>query len=229
MTLTARPDVSEEQVLRFHLDGASAQRVVERAFHHEQPAPQHLAHRHRMGRRNGLVPGGGGKLGENGRGVIVIDASDHLAVLRRLPEKPRLDGGIIVHAAMAVDMIGRQVGQDADIRRQARRQVDLEAGHFQHIDGLGRRRRQLQHRLADIAADLGVEAALGEDVSHQRGGGGLAVGAGDGDHRRLGGAVGIGANFMGEQFDIADDANLGAIGMFHHAMRLGMGQRHAGR
>ena len=212
-----------------HLVGAARQRIVQRAIDDKDSTAQHLADRHRIG--GGAVArfGGGGKLGEDGRGMIVIDADHQLAIGGGLRQHPRLDGGIIFHRAMAVDMIDRQVGQQRHVGLQARGQVDLEAGHFQHVNRLRTGRRQFQHRIADIAADLGVEAAGLQNMSHQRGGGGLAVGAGDRDHRRLAGCVAIGPDFAGEKFDIADHRYLRLVGMHHHAMRHGMGQRYARR
>ena len=87
--------------------------------------------------------------------------------------------------AMAVDMIGREVGQQRDIGHEARRQIDLEAGHFQHIDGLG------GSGGASSSTDLPIlppiwasNPAAGQDMADQRRGGGFAVGAGDGDDGR---------------------------------------------
>ena len=113
--------------------------------------------------------------------------------------------------AMAVDMIGRQVGQDADIRRQARRQIDLEAGHFQHIDGLGRWRRPVpaptcrycrrSGRRSRRRSGYGPTSAVVVDLPL------VPVMAMTG---ALPGLSAIGADFAGEQFDIADHRHLGA-------------------
>ncbi len=62
----------------------------------------------------------------------------------------------------------------------------LETGEFQHVPLV--RPRGFDHGgdgRADIAANLGGDAGLVQDVSDQRGGGGLAVGAGDSDGAAL--------------------------------------------
>ena len=46
-------------------------------------------------------------------------------------------------------------------------------------------------------------------MADQRGGGGFAVGPGDGDHGRFAGLGGIGTNLARKQFDIADHRHLG--------------------
>ena len=47
--------------------------------------------------------------------------------------QPRLEAGVVLHGAVAVEMVGRDVEQDADGRLQRRRQLDLERGHFDHV------------------------------------------------------------------------------------------------
>ena len=49
------------------------------------------------------------------------------------------DGGILAHGAVAVEMVGRQIGQDADARIEGGRQVNLEGRTFHHMDPMGRR------------------------------------------------------------------------------------------
>ena len=209
---------------QFHdFGGTAILGIIQHAIHDKDAAPQHFANRDR--------PGGDAlarQLGENRRAIAVIHADNGLTVLGHLMEKPLLDGGIILHAAVTVDMVGREVRQQRDIGFEAGRQVNLEAGHFQHIKTARARRRQFQHRVADIAADLGIKSGMGQDMADQRRGGGFAVCAGDGDHRGAARLCGIGADFAGEQFDIADHFDLGGPGMGDHFMGLGMRQRHAG-
>ena len=101
-----------------------------------------------------------------------------------LREHARLHGGIVFHRAMAVEMVRRDVGEDADVGLQPRHQVDLEGGKLQHIDAALRRLAQQEHRLADVAAHIDVEPRLRQHMADQRRRRRLAVGAGDGDDAR---------------------------------------------
>ncbi len=94
------------------------------------------------------------------------------------------------------------------------------------MDAARRRRLQIQHRHADIAAKLHVAARLAQDVSNQRRRRRFAVGAGDGDQRRVGRASGA---LAGEQLDVADHLDPGGPRAVHRPVRLGVRQRHAGR
>ena len=71
----------------------------------------------------------------------VVDA-DHGAA--RLRYQPLLDRRIVLHRAVPVEVIGREVEQDADGRRERRREVDLERRALDHVDAIvgGRLERQ---------------------------------------------------------------------------------------
>ena len=86
-------------------------------------------------------------------------------------------------------------------------------------------RLQRQDRGADIAADLRVHAGRGHKVPDQSRGGRFAVGAGNGDERRIGRAM---RALAAEQLDIADDFDAGVPGALHDPMRRRMRERHAG-
>src|SRR3546814_2108012 len=49
-------------------------------------------------------------------------------------EELRLHRSIIFDAAMAVDMVGCHIEENADIRREARREIDLIGRHLDDID-----------------------------------------------------------------------------------------------
>ena len=153
----------------------------------------------------------------------VVDADDDISGLGGLLEQPRLHRDIVLHAAVAVEMIGREIAEHRHVRHQAGRKFDLVGRDFQHIDRPGGWRRQLQNRLADIAAGLGVEAAGIEDMGDQRGCRRFAVGAGDGDDRRT-----FLAHLASEQFDVADDLGRGRARANDDLVRAGMGERYAG-
>ena len=135
-----------------------------------------------------------------------IDRSTTAEPLRRLHrEQPRLRRGIGLEPLIPIEMIGRDVEQHRDVAVEALGQVDLVARQFEDIDAAFGERVLRQDRQADVAAHQARHARGLEDVVDQRGGGRLAVGAGDADDlvRRK---VGAGA---GEQFDVADDLDPG--------------------
>ncbi|MEJ0041972.1 MAG: hypothetical protein WDM81_07055 [Rhizomicrobium sp.] len=208
-----------------HLGRALALRIVERAVDHEDAAAEHLADRHRHGGRAAVR----GMAREDGGGVRVVDADHDLAGLGGLLQEARLHGGVVLEAAMAVDVVRRDVGKHRDVGHQAGREIDLVGRKFQHIDRLGSRRVEVEHRLADIAADLHVVARRREDVADQGGGGRLAVGAGYRDHRAAAGHGGVGRHLAREQLHVADDVDAGGAGAFDDGVGFGMRQRHAGR
>ena len=115
------------------------------------------------------------------RAVDVVDADD-----RRLAagHQPLLDRGVVLHGAVAVEMVRRQIEQDAGGRIDRGREVDLVGRALDHVEALGRRRVERHDGAADIAAHLRVAAGRLEDVGGERGRRRFAVGAGDGDERR---------------------------------------------
>ena len=119
-------------------------------------------------------------------------------------------------------MVGGDVEQHGDIEGERLDQVELERTRLQHIDPVGAERRQRQRRRAEIAADLDPPAGLRENVADQRRRRRFAVGAGDPDIARLG-------LRPPQQVDVADDLDAGLAGATHRRMRLGEGQRDAGR
>ena len=94
------------------------------------------------------------------------------------------------------------------------------------MDAARRRRREVKHRHADIAAELHVAPGLPQHVGDQRRRRRFAVGAGDGDQRRVGRAR---RALAGEQFDVADHLDAGRLRPLDRPVRLRVGQRHAGR
>ena len=141
-------------------------------------------------------------------------------------DEPLLHRGVVFHGAVAVEVVLREVDQDADRRIEAWREIDLERGDFDHVDAPGLRRRQRQDRGADIAAELGVVAGLRAKMRDQRRGGRFAVGAGDHDERSV---RRMGAPLAAEQLDVADDLDRHGAGEPDRPVRRRMGERHAGR
>ena len=124
---------------------------------------------------------------------------------------------------MPVEMIGRKIGEDTNVRFQARHQVDLERGQFKHVDAVLHRLIEQEHRFADIAADFRVKACRLQHMADQRGGGRFAIGAGYADDpctRHHG--------FARENLGVADDFNARVARLQHRPVRFGMGEWHTG-
>ena len=83
-----------------------------------------------------------------------------------------------------------------------------------------------EDRGADIAAELRVVVRACEEMRDQRRGGGLAVGAGDRDERRVRRGA---APLAAEQLDVADHLDRGVAREADGPVRRRMGERHAGR
>ncbi len=187
------------------------------------PAPQHLADGDRS--HTHVTPRG--HLRADPRTPIVVDTDDRVITPPLTREDSGLDRRIVLHGPMPVEMIRRDVEQHGHVRVQRRRQVDLEGRQLEHIGPRRRRRRQVQHRLADIATDFRIEAKLLQHVANQGRGRRLAVGAGDADDARLLASLRR-ADRAEEQLDIADHFAARLARLEHKRVRAWMCQRHPG-
>ena len=104
----------------------------------------------------------------------------------RLGDQPLLDRRVVLHRAVPVEMVGRDVEQHADRRARAtaRGRSGTTSISMTWTRFVGRRLER-QDRGADIAAHLHVAPGLAQDVGDERRRRRLAVGAGDGDERRV--------------------------------------------
>ena len=116
---------------------------------------------------------------------VIVDADHRGAARLHAGRQTLLDGGVVLHRAVAVEMVFRDVEQNADGRMQRGREIDLIGRHFEHVDAAGCEGCERQHRHADIAAHLGVAAGAVDEMRDQRRRGRFAVGAGDGDERSM--------------------------------------------
>ncbi len=91
---------------------------------------------------------------------------------------------------------------------------------------IGGERLELEHRLADIAAELHALAGSGQEMGGERGGGRLAVGAGDGND--LAGRTLL-RPLAAKQLDVADHLDAGSVRAHDRPIRLRVGQGNAGR
>jgi hypothetical protein len=103
-------------------------------------------------------------------------------------------------------VIGRDVEDDGDLGMELLGGFELEAGDLEDGPGVGRAfGDELDDGEADVAADEGGKAGLPEDFADQRGGGGFAVGAGDGEGAAL--------EVAGGEFEFADDGAAEVAGL----------------
>ena len=98
--------------------------------------------------------------------------------------------------------------------------------HLDDMDAPGRGGSSDRIARADIAAHLGVAAGLAHQMRDQRRRRRFAVGAGDGDERRV---RRVTPPLAAEQLDVADHFDAGLLREPHRPVRLRMRQRHAGR
>ena len=159
----------------------------------------------------------------DGAAERVVDADD--GEIGR-GDEALLDRRVLRDRAVPVEMVRRDVEEDADRRLQAWCEVDLKRRHLNDMDAVAGRRLERQDRSADVAAHLHVAAGLAQDVGDERRRRRLAVGAGDGDERRVGREL---RALAAEQLDVADDLDACGFRQPRRPVRLGMGQRHAGR
>ena len=173
------------------------------------------------GHRQNAAPAPARQFGVNAPADIVVDAQN--GDLRRgaAREDARFRGDVVGEAAMALQMVGRDVEQHGHVADQRAHEVELEGGDFQHIDAFGGQRRQIQHRRADIAAQPHAQAGSPDQMGDQRGSGGFAVGAGHPHHP-------AGRARAREQLHIPEDLDPGGERAGDQGMGRGMGERDAG-
>ena len=96
---------------------------------------------------------------------------------------------ISLHVAVPVQMVLGHIEHNCSCGLEAGHTIELEAGQLQHPDlgqciGIQMRGQRIQQRGADIAGHGHGLAGMGHELTGQRGDGGFAIGASDGQHRR---------------------------------------------
>ncbi len=143
------------------------------------------------------------------RAPFVVDADHRDTIRLHAGDQPLLDRGVMLERAVAVEMVLADI--DAECRRADRasaRDRSDRTSTRPHGRGPARGGLQRQHRGADVAAEVGGAAGGLQQMMDQRRGGGLAVGAGDGDERRVRREL---APLAAEQLDVADDLDAGFL------------------
>jgi hypothetical protein len=167
-------------------------------------------------------------LGAEPLAVGIVDAHHRGIAGALVQQHALLRGDVVVHVAVAVEVVGRDVQHHSGVRLEAAREVQLVGRALQDVHRAAVHVGQVQHADADVAADVRVAAGGGQHVAQQGGGGRLAVGAGDrGDLGLL--VRGRGVHGPGEQLDVAQHLDAAGAGAAHGPVRFGVGQRNAGR
>jgi hypothetical protein len=156
------------------------------------------------GARRPRTGSGGGRLPGRDDGVVAVE--DHLPVLA---EDARLGGRVGLQGAVPVQVILGHVEHHGRRGLEALHPVELKTRQLQHPDprqcvggepiGQG-----VEQGRADIAGHGHVPADAAQQMAGERGGGGFAVGAGDGQHGRVvGPRLGEGAQGVSKQVQLA--------------------------
>ena len=154
---------------------------------------------------------------------LVVDADERDLGVRH---EPLLDRRVTGEIAMPVEMVRSDVDQKANAGVKRGREVDLIGRTFDDMGAARRRRRQIENRHADVAAHRDFAPGLFQHMGDERRGRRFAVGAGDGDERRVRRSR---AALAHKEFDVADNRNPRSVRKVDRPMGLRMGQRHAGR
>ncbi len=122
-------------------------------------------------------------------------------------ENAGLSRGISFHRAVAIEVIGGEIQEDADVRTERFDQFELEAAEFRDGNGLiGGLLDDVDERSSDIPGEQCGETGVFQNVFDERSGCGFSVGASNGNEAAMEKAVG--------KFDLAPDANVvGACGL----------------
>jgi hypothetical protein len=156
----------------------------------------------------------------------VVDADHRGAAFFHPRKHPRLDGGIGLKRAVAVEMVGGDVEKAGGVGRKLRREIDLEGGQLEHIDEIRGKRLKIKHRLADIAAERHTLARFAEQMGGERRRGRFAIGASD--HHDPAGRAFL-CMLAKEELGVADDLHTSLPRAGHGPMRVWMRQGNAGR
>ena len=118
-------------------------------------------------------------------GIVRVEYRHVLACL--VAEHAHLHGGVILHGAMAVQVILGNVQQRGGLGMEGVRRLHLEGADLadEHVVPAAVQRSRAVG-IADIAHHVGHMARVAEDFPQQGHRGGLAVGTGDGHHLPLG-------------------------------------------
>jgi hypothetical protein len=96
-------------------------------------------------------------------------------------EDPPLGRGVFLEAGVPIQVVGGEIEQDRHPWVERVDALELKAAGFDEVNrARGRGLDLAAQRVPDVAADQHLEPAGGEHPAGQRGGGGLALGAGDG-------------------------------------------------
>ncbi len=157
-----------------------------------------------------------GTLGGGG-GANVVGVQDAAVVLVLLGEDALFGQRVVFEGAVAIEVVGRDVEDDGDLRMELLGGFKLEAGDFENVPGgVGRVFNEGDDGNADVAADLRGDSGFLKNFAEERGRGGLAVGTGDGED--------LSFEEAGGELELADDGAAEVAGL----NQFGRVERNAG-
>ncbi len=169
----------------------------------------------------GENPGLGGNLPQLGAHHGVILPVDEGIARGEVLEDAELGVDIVLHlVVVAVEVVGRDVEQHGDVGLERIHIVELERAQLNHVDGMRVAGDLKGEAVADVAGQASVDTRTAQDVIDERGGGRLAVAAGDADHLGIGVAAREldfaynGNVFLAQGLD--DRSGVGNTGALHH-------------
>ena len=118
------------------------------------------------------------------KAALCLVHADHRTVRPALGEEPPLGREIAAQPAVAVEVVGAEIGENGHVGGQRAGQLCLVGAEFQHHHAAIAGRVDVQHAAADIAGQLALHAGMNQAVMDQRGRGRLAVRAGHRDYPR---------------------------------------------
>jgi len=115
---------------------------------------------------------------------LIARVKDGKIVRTRELDSARLEVDVALECAVALEMVGGDVEDHAHMEARPLDGLELEGGELEHHPVVSCDLVEpVEHRVADVAADDHRPVSCGQHVAGERGGGRLAVGAGDTHHR----------------------------------------------
>ena len=121
---------------------------------------------------------------------------------------------VLETVSVAVEVVGRDVHQHADMGAEFIHAVQLERAELQHVPVVVARGHGVGETLADVAAQGGVQPGVAHDLVDERRGGGFAVRAGDADAFRP-------AQVTARELHFRNDGNACRTDFPHYGGRFG--------
>ncbi len=205
---------SDAHLGRVDLDRGAARRRGEAPVA-QQGALRPAAALRRVARREGELPHAEVAAGQLPQDHLVVARVDEPVAGGHVAHDAHLRVHVVLEAVVvAVEVVGRDVRQHADMSAEVVHAVELERAQLQHIPVVATRGHGVGEALADVAAQRHVQPRVAQDLVDERRGGRLAVRPGDADALR---AVEVAAR----ELHLGDDGDAALAQAPHDGRRVG--------